>query len=489
VLLETAAFRRAKIDSRTALLVSEAIARLWIGGQTATRGEGSGLVREGLVRFLATLFLEKQFGREAAQAEMQRERLAYAAVSKRDAPLSRTTPVDDTYYNSVPNKGAMVWRLVDRRLGREVFLGALRAQLQAGKGNLNGMSLAGFRAALVERGGQGMQALLEQQIDQVTDMDLMVGLPQQRGADWVSALRNLGSTDASVTIVATTEQGQQLSIEGNIPAKNFAEAIFKSSSRPVRVEVDPDKLYPQLDYANDVVPRGRDLTEALLEANRQFGAQDYVRAEAVAREIMNVAPRLQEARIVLARALLGQNKLEEAEKLFRSALDDPLPTSLTLAWSSIGLGEINLRRGQTAEAARRFNEAVRADGEYGSSLAARAGRINAESANSGSPPVDDSAKAFLAQLDQTITAGKKAELEARVVSGELLRFVSGIVGITEAWQTRVLRTETLDANLIAADVNIRAKQLGQEQSGSAVLILARTGGGWKLAGIELFEVR
>jgi hypothetical protein len=104
--------------------------------------------------------------------------------------------------------------------------------------------------------------------------------------------------------------------------------------------------------------------------------------------------------------------------------------------------------------------------------------------------VDDSARTFLAQLDQTITGGKKAELDARVISGELVRFVNGIVGTQpEIWQTRVLRTEILDANLLAADVSIRAKQLGQEQSGTAVLILSRSGGGWKLAGIELFEVR
>jgi len=335
-----------------------------------------------------------------------------------------------------------------------------------------------------------MQALVDQQLDQVTDMDLMVGMPQQRGADWVSALRNLGSIDATVTVTATTEQGNQLSVETTVPAKNFAEAVFKAVARPLRVEVDPDKLYPQLDYANDVVPRRRDLTEALAEANRQFGAQDFVRAEAVAREIIATAPRLQEAKMILARALLGQNKLEEAEKLFRSALEEPLPTASTLAWANIGLGEISLRGGQATDAARRFNEAVRADAEYASALAARAGRIKAESANSGTPPVDDSARNFLAKLDQTLTSGKKAELESQVVSGELVRFVNGITGTRpESWQTRVLRTEVLDANLVAADVSIQTKRLGQEESGTALLLLSRNAGGWKLAGIELFEAR
>jgi hypothetical protein len=490
VLIESGAFRRAKVDASTAMLISESIARLWIGGQTSVHGEASGILRDGLVRYLATLFIEKQFGKDAALAEMQRERLAYSGVAKRDGPLSRTSPLDDTYYGSVPNKGAMVWRLVERRLGRDAFLQTVRSQLQASKDDVNGFNVAGFRAALTERGGQTMQALLEQQLDQVTDMDLMVGLPVQRGADWISALRNLGSTDAAVTVVATNEQGQQISVEATVPAKNFSEAVFKMASRPVRVEIDPDKLYPQLDYSNDVVPRGRDLVDGLGEATRQINSQDFARAEAVAREIITNAPRLQESRVILGRALLGQNKIDEAEKVFRVLLDETLPTALTLAWSNIGLGEIALKRGQAADAAKRFNDAVHADAEYASSLAARAGRIRAEAATGTPPAVDQSAQAFIGQFDQAITGGKKPELDSRVISGELVRFIQNISGTpTEIWQTKVLRTESLDANLMAADVSIRAKQLSQEQSGTAVLILSRSGTGWKVAGIELFEVR
>ena len=115
ILIEPGAFRRAKLDSATALLIAEAVSRLWIGGQTAVRGEGGGLLRDGLPRFLATLFIEKQFGRDAAQEELLRERLAYSTVAKRDAPLARVTPLDATYFSSVPNKGAMVWRLVDQQ--------------------------------------------------------------------------------------------------------------------------------------------------------------------------------------------------------------------------------------------------------------------------------------------------------------------------------------------------------------------------------------
>ncbi len=488
VLLDADMLRLPKIDAATALSVAEAVSRLWIGGQTPVRGEGSGVLRDALVRFVATLFLEKQFGREAVQSELYRERLAYAAVAQRDGPLARASQLDSTYFGSVPNRGAMFWRLVDRRLGRDGFLGVLRSSLGAGKTDPNGLTLSGLRSALVERGGESVKSLLDQQLDQVIDTDLMVGLPQQRGADWVSQLRNLGSIDVTVAVAATTERGEQVLAEVTVPARNFAEAVFKTPARIVRVEVDPDKFYPQLDYGNDAVPRSKGLPDALNEASLQLGAQDFARAEATARAMLGSAPRFQEARILLARALLGQNKIDEAEKLFRSALDEVLPFAATLAWANIGLGEISMKRGQPAEAAKRFSDALSASRDYPSSLAARAARIRAEAAANNSPPIDETARSFIAQLSQAVVSNRKTDLEARVVSGELVRFINASIG-TEVWETRVLRTEQLNANLIAADVQVRANKLGKEGSGTAVLLLSRTPGGWKLSGIELFEVR
>jgi hypothetical protein len=486
VLLDAGAFRRNKIDSTAARQIAEAVARLWLGGQTALRGEGSGVVREGLVHFLAMLFIEKQFGKEAATAAVLRSRLAYTPIAKRDGPLSQLTPLDDTYYNSVPNKGALAWRLIDQRMGREAFIGSIRNLLQTAKGSE--ITLATLRNGLAEKGGDAIKTLLNQQLDAVTDLDLMIGLPQQRGGEWVSALRNDGSGDVTVAATATTDRGERVSVEATVPARSFGEARFKTAGRVVRVEVDPEKFYAQTDYTNDVMPRTRELADTLAEGSRLLGAQDFVKAETAARELLAREPGLQEARIILARSLLAQNKTDEAEKLFRSALEDPLPTPSTLAWGAIGLGEIHLKRGQAAEAARRFTEGVQADAEYSSSLAARAARISAET---GTPPaVDESARAFIKQFDQAIVGGKKVEIEARIVPGELVRFVGGIIGSQpEVWQTRVLRTELVDANLMAVDVSINAKQLGQERSGTALLLLARSGESWKLAGIDLFEVR
>ncbi|HEX5835075.1 MAG TPA: tetratricopeptide repeat protein [Pyrinomonadaceae bacterium] len=488
VLIDADTLRLPKIDAATALAVAEDVARLWIGGQAPVRGEGAGVLRDALVRFLATQFLEKQFGREAVQSELYRERIAYAAVAQRDGPLARASQLDSTYFGSVPNRGAMFWRLVDRKLGHDAFVAVLKAAIQSGAADKSGLTLVALREALAARGGESLKSLMDQQLDQVIDTDLMVGLPVQRGADWVSALRNIGSIDVTVTVAATTDRGEVVTAEATVPAKNFGEAVFKTPAKIVRVEVDPEKFYPQMDYGNDVVPRAKDLPDALNEATLQLGAQDFVKAEATARAMVNVAPRFQEARILLARALLGQNKLEEAEKLFRSALDEGLPFPATLAWANIGLGEIAMKRNQPGEAAKRFSDAVAASRDYPSSLAARLARIRAEAAAGNAPSVDPGVQTFATQLSQALVSNRKPDLEARIVSGELVRFINGSIG-TESWDTKVVRTEQLNANLIAADVQIQLKKLGTVGSGTAVLLVTRTASGLKLSGIDLFEVK
>jgi tetratricopeptide (TPR) repeat protein len=490
MLLNEGAFRRTNVDAVTALGIAEAMVRLWIGGATPVRGEGHGVLREGLARFFATLFLEKQFGAEAAAEERARERMSYESIAKRDGPLSRTTPLEPTYFNSIGNKGAMVWRLASGLLGREAFITAVRESLANGKTDPDAFSLARVRATLGERGGPAFKTILDQELDQPTDMDLMVGLPQQQGGQWIAALRNVGSFEARVTVAATTGSGQRLLAETTIPAHDFGQVKFQSASNLVRVEVDPEKLYPQLDYTNDTAPRVAELAGSLSEVARLLGAQEYAKAETLARQLLIASPLMQEARILLARALLLQNKIDEAEREFRALAEARPPTPGTLAWSSIGLGEIALRRGQPKEAARHFNEAVRADAEYASTLTARAARIRAEAAAGTPSPIDESAKSFIAQLDAAIRNGRQTEIATFVVAGELSKFIRGAVGTQpEVWQTTVLRTELLDANHLAADVTLRTKQLGVEHSGTAVFILARAGGGWKLNAIEFFEVR
>ena len=481
LLLDAAAFRRTKVDATSALAIAETVARLWVGGATAVRGEGSGAVREGLVRYLATLFLEKQYGREAADAERLRERIAYAAIARRDSPLAQTTPLDENYFTSVADKGAMVWRLAERALGRDVFINVLRTQLQTG-----GLALAALRAALNSSGGAALKAVLDAQLDQPTELDLQIGLPQQRGAEWVSALRNTGGQDVHVSVVAMNDAGQAVTSDVTIPARDYGEAHFKTQAKLVRAEIDPDKLYPQVDYANDIAPRTPGLDEAFAEAKRAYVAADYARAGSSARALLQAAPLMQETRTLLARALIEQNKLADAEREIRTALDDKLPLPATLAWGAYSLGQIAERKGQTAEALKRYDEAVRAEGGSESTFAARLARIKVQT----TAPVEDAIKQFFTQLDQAIRGGRKADIEQFVVPGELLNFTRGFISIQpEVWQTRVLRTDAVGGERIAADVQITARREGHDSTITAVFILARTGTGLRLAEIPIFEER
>ena len=487
LLVNHASFRRQKVDSVTAVQVAETVARLWVGGATGVEGEGAGAVREGLPRFLAALFLEKQFGKQAADAEWMRMALLYATAAPRDAPLSKITPAFDTYYNATSNKAALVWRILMNAAGREAFLGLLRGQFSQGAGRA--VSLASLRARLAEAGGDRASILMSSLFDLPTDTDLLVGLPVQRAGAWVSNLRNTGSFDVEVTVQALTERGERLTATSRVPAKDFGEAQFRTASKIVRVEVDPEKLYPQTNFANDTVPQAPGLVEAVEQARIQLGQQP-ARAEALARELLARVPASEEARVVLARALLEQNRLDEAEREFRAALDSPLPLPATLAWGNIGLGEIALRRNRAADAARLFDAAARAEADYATVFAARSSRIKAEAAAGAAPAVDEQVKAAVAALDAAIRSGQKAGVEALLVPGELTGFSKGIVGTQpEVWQTRVLRTEQLDPNRVAADVELTARTLGRDQGGPALYVFARTPAGWKLSEIPIFEVR
>ena len=149
-----------------------------------------------------------------------------------------------------------------------------------------------------------------------------------------------------------------------------------------------------------------------------------------------------------------------------------------------------MRRNRPADAAKHFDAAVKAEAEYASTLAARASRIKAEAAAGAVPPVDEQIKAAVANLDAAILTKPKSEIDALIVPGELPNFSKGIVGARpELWQTRVVRTESLGPDRVAADVTLAARTLGKDQQGPAVYVFARTPAGWKLSEIPIFEVR
>ena len=128
---------------------------------------------------------------------------------------------------------------------------------------------------------------------------------------------------------------------------------------------------------------------------------------------------------------------------------------------------------------------------YAPTFAARAARLRADAVQ-GAPaaPVEEPVRAAVAQLDAAIKSGRKAEIDALIAPGELSAFSRGIVGSQpEAWQSRVLRTESLGGERVAADVQITARVLGQDRNSTAVLVFTRAGGRLQLIEIPILEER
>ena len=341
--------------------IAEAIVKTWIGGSIAIAGDGQGVVREGLSRFIATEFIQNRYGKDVADIERTRQRMAYFSIGRRDAPLTQVSPVDDYYFAEVANKGAMIWRLLDRKVGRNDLIANLQANMKDGR-----LDLAELRGAFVSQ-----KDLLDYELDQVTDLDLLVGLPQAGSGESKVALRNSAAADVTVTVEALTASGETLKADSTIKAASFGDVTFKTPAKITRVEIDTDKLYPQIDYSDDVAPKEFSDSDPLLAVKKLFDKQDWAGAESAARTVMRRYPRYDEVRILLGRALLSLNRDADAGNEFKTVLDEKLPTARSLAWANEGLGEIAAKAGQNAQAAKYAEAAIQADAEYGASLAAR----------------------------------------------------------------------------------------------------------------------
>ena len=476
ILIDEGVFRRGRLDSQTAMIIADSVAKIWLGGSVGITGDGGGVLREGLTRYIATQFLESKFGKDIADLERQRQRIAYASVSRRDSPLTVVSSLDDYYYPEVANKGAMVWRILARKVGNDEFYKAVRSAT----GDAS-VSLAELRLQF-----PADKELLDHLFDQVTETNLLAGLPQIVGAESRVALRNTGPVDVTVNVAATMSNGERVSAPTTIRARSFGEVAFKTSNKIGRVEIDPEKFYPQTDYSDDIAPRESTESDLLLAVKRPFDKQEFATAEKIARSVLRDQARFDDVRVLLGRSLLAQGKNAEAEREFRSVLDEKLPSPRSIAWANVGLADVASKNGQSAQAAKFATEAISADAEYGASLAARAirNKLNIASA------ADESVKAFFNAFDRAAASNRKAELDAMAVSGEVSKFVSGISGQTVEWKTNLLHVDPIDANNVWAEASLSIRLLNRDvETGPAVFRLTRVDGGWKLNSVDIFEVR
>jgi tetratricopeptide (TPR) repeat protein len=475
ILLDYGAFRRQKVDAQTVMTIAESVAKNWIGNTKLVQDEGNGAIREGLSRFIANEFLEKQYGKAIADNERFRQRVSYANIAKNETPISIATPLDSSFYVVSANKGAILWRLLANQIGRETFFKNIREK--------NNLSLNEIREVF-----PNTTELLDYSLKNSNDTNLLVGLPQVNGTVTKVAVRNTGSLTVEIDVIAITENGQKLTEKIKLEQKSFGEVTFNTAAKIIRTEVDPDKIYPQIDYSDDVAPREFTESNPISSIKRAFDRQDFALAEKNARIALKYSPNLDEVRTWLGRSLLSQNKLSEAEKEFSSALSEKLPTPGTMAWANLGLAESLIKGEQKVNLSQFLDYSIISEGEYGANLSARLLRQKMNSL----PQVDESVRLFFIDFDKAAASGRKSEVELNISSGEIVKFGSGVsAGQPEKWETKVIRTEKIDNNYAMAETTLTVKRLGVEalETGNAVFLLIRTGNRWKLSGIEIFEVR
>jgi hypothetical protein len=151
-----------------------------------------------------------------------------------------------------------------------------------------------------------------------------------------------------------------------------------------------------------------------------------------------------------------------------------------------GLADIAQRSGDAGRALELISAAIIADADYGAGLAARnlRNRINAGGDS------EATVRAFFADFDKAASSNRKADLDSLAFAGEVARFLGGISGSTESWRTTVKRVDRLDANTILVETELSVRLLGRnDETGMAVYRLGRSGGGWRLMNVEIFEVR
>jgi tetratricopeptide (TPR) repeat protein len=467
-------FQRDKVDSQTAGDLIESIVKIWLGNIYKIQNDGYGVIREGLARHIATEFIGQKYGTAEAELERLRQRTNYSAISQRDVPLNIVSPVDAYYYTATANKGAMIWNYLAGTFGDD-FFPRIRTQAEDAE-----LTLPELRAAFSTQ-----KDYLDYLIERITEMNLMIGLPQQNGNQTKVALRNLSDIDVNVEVVATTADGQKIRNKAPVKAKSFGEAIFNSPGKIVRVEVDADKIYPQTDYSDDIAPREIGDNDALVYIKKEFDRQRFADAEKNARAVLDVYPNFDDARILLARAQLAQGKITDAQRNYEEVLNLKLPTAQSLAWAHVGLGEIAQKSGQNPAAARHFEQAIRSNSELGATLTARRGRDRLGTINN----VEAGIKTFFSNFDKAVSANSKSEIDAMVVSGEIARFAGNVAGQAQQWSTQIMQVDKIDENNIWIEANMTIKLLNREvETGMAVYRLSKVGDEWKLSGVEIFEV-
>jgi hypothetical protein len=514
LVLNEQVFRRETLSSSVIEVLADAIARIWIEGRVRLRGQeprsaqetraavkarSAAFLSDSLPRYLAALYFEDRFGKDAARDLFTSMRWSYTPVAQsgRDAELGVQTLLLPNYSAAVFSKGPLVYRLLAETAGRDKLIAAIRSLLSGAQTKI--ITTEDLRAGLKTGASPEVEKMFQQWIDSIIEPDIIIGSPLPSNKPGVQGinLRNLGTGDLNVKVLAVTASGKQVTTSVMVPSENIASAEIPTAEKIVSVEVDPDKFVIQTNYDNDARDGDSKVTrtsaQTLLNSSiGSFNKTQYAEAETMLRQAVRSEPRNAVLHAWLARTLAAQKKMDEAASEATAAIKIDPPAGPALAWARVTLGQVAMARNQAAEAARHFRASVVEADEAAAQLAAHEGLIQAERAAGIAPQADESVRAFITQLDAAIKQPASDKLFALVVKANLKRFVQGLtVSRPASWATEILHVDQVDANRVALDVGLKVKTEGKDQAGTAVFVLTRAGNTWLLEDVphQLFNVK
>jgi tetratricopeptide (TPR) repeat protein len=512
LVLSEQTLRRDTLTEATIESLADAIARLWVDGRVrvrgqeqrsaqenrpAQRGRSAAFLRDSLPRYLAALYFEERFGKEGGRDAFARMRWSYTPVAQsgRDAELAVQTAALPTYGAAAFAKGPLVFRMIAEAMGRDKLMAAIKGLLAGGQ--TKAVTPDDLRAALVKGGGPEVEKIFQQWVDTVVEPDVIIGspLPSDKPGTQRVNLRNLGTGDVAVSVLAVTASGKQLTASVTVPSENITSTEIATAEKITSIEVDPEKLIIQTNYDNDArdgdMKTPRQSSQTLFNQSIvAFNKGGYAEAENKLREALRYDPRNSVLHAWLGRTLAAQKKMDEAVGEANAAIKVDPPAGSALAWAHITLAQAALGRGQAAEAVQNLRRALVESEEAPAQFAAREALVQAARAANITPPVEESVRSFIAQFDAAIKQPSSDKLFPLVVRNNLKRFVQGLtVSRPTAWTTEILRADQIDSGRVALDVGLKVRAEGRDQSGTAVFILSRAGQGWVLEDVQLFNVK
>ena len=493
-------FRRNITDLGTIELLASAAARSFIDGRVLLRGRGAGMMRDGLPVYMTANYFGVRFGEAERNAAFERYRRAYEPLARgSDTALLMQSSYDRNYTTAMYNKGALVWRLIETKLGRATFDAYIRSMLD--RQRVDVLSLTEWKAPLCRVSrcanvksdltvkGAEMKDIFSQWIENVIGPDFAVGQPKEVAAGVESAIVNFGSGDLTVDVSATTESGEKMNRTVAVKGGEYGTITFPTGTKISRIEVDPDKIYPQKDYSNDVYPRRPSTGDLYGQASLAFGKKEYATSEAKLKEALTADPNASVVLALLGRVQVILNKNDEAQQAFNNALkQNPIPLQ-AFAWAHLGLGNIALQKSQWAEAVNHFKLASASEQDQATTVAAFDGALKAEQ-GAKSIVIPEDVRAFIKQLDGALLQGTAEALIPLVETSNLREFVKRVTASKPTiWATEIMRTEALDAERIIVDANVKVKIVGREGAGRAIYVVSRAGGKLKLSEVPVFDVK